>query len=74
MLATPTTAVMCPAYVTPRVRELPRRLEPVTRDTFGELGIGRGLAAARGGIAERHPVVRAAAVVEDRRGWMAGVQ
>jgi hypothetical protein len=45
MLATPTTAVMCPAYVTPRVRELPRRLEPVTRDPFGELGDGRGLPA-----------------------------
>jgi len=27
----------CPAYVLPRVRELPLRLQPVTADSFGGL-------------------------------------
>ena len=31
----------CPAYVLPRVRELPLRLEPVVADTFGGLVTSR---------------------------------
>jgi hypothetical protein len=34
----------CPAYVLPRVRELPLRLEPIVADTFGGL-VPRGPAS-----------------------------
>jgi hypothetical protein len=45
----------CPAYVLPRVRELPRRLEPVTADSFG-------------GLVTSHPASRAVPTTTKPRG------
>ena len=43
----------CPAYVLPRVRELPLRLEPVTADGFGGLVASRP--ASRAVPTTNHP-------------------
>jgi hypothetical protein len=45
----------CPAYVLPRVRELPLRLEPVTADSFGRL-------------VTSHPASRAVSITTHPRG------
>jgi hypothetical protein len=45
----------CPAYVLPRVRELPLRLQPVTADSFS-------------GLVTSHPASRAVSTTTNPRG------
>jgi hypothetical protein len=45
----------CPAYVLPRVRELPLRLQPVAADSFG-------------GLVTSHPASRAVPATTNPRG------